>query len=493
MDDIRVRFAPSPTGFLHVGGARTALYSWLFARRNGGKFLVRIEDTDRKRFEAEWVDAIIDGLKWLGLTSDEPLIFQSQRLDIYNEHFDKLLADGRAYKCFCTTETLDAQRKAAEAEKRDFRYDGRCRTLTAEQIADFESDGRKSVLRFVMPQEESVIEDLTFGTVRKQAGELDDFIIRKSDGFPTYHFAVVVDDALMSITHVIRGKEHLENTHKHQALQNALGFPRPTYCHLPILLNPDNSKLSKRKDTPEFWAKGFPRIRTADYKAAGYLPEALVNYLALLGWSPGDDREIMTQDELIAAFSLDRVIKSDAKWSTEKLDWMNGQYIMAADVESLLKRLREYLNTTDVPAKAATDDQLAALLPLYRERMRTLADFGEKTRFFFIADEAIEFDPKAVKKVINKDGTLDRLREIVAKIEQIEEWTAETIDRMIHDLSTATDVGMGKYAQPIRVAVTGTMGSPVIGETLEVLGKETTLARIRRTLDVFAGTGKEHE
>ncbi len=225
MDDIRVRFAPSPTGFLHVGGARTALYSWLFARRNGGKFLVRIEDTDRKRFEAEWVDAIIDGLKWLGLTSDEPLIFQSERLDIYNEHFDKLLADGRAYKCFCTTETLDAQRKAAEAEKRDFRYDGRCRNLTAEQIAAFEAEGRKSVLRFVMPQEESVVEDLTFGTVRKQAGELDDFIIRKSDGFPTYHFAVVVDDALMNITHVIRGKEHLENTHKHQALQNALGFP----------------------------------------------------------------------------------------------------------------------------------------------------------------------------------------------------------------------------------------------------------------------------
>jgi glutamyl-tRNA synthetase len=468
------------------------LYNWLLARKSGGRFLVRIEDTDQKRYEPAWVDAILGGLAWLGLTSDEPPVYQSHRLDLYNTYFDKLLAAGRAYPCFCTAEQLDAERKAAEAAKRDFRYDGRCRKLSAEQVAAFQAEGRPSVLRFAMPGTDSIVEDLTFGTVRKAAGELDDFVIRKSDGFPTFHFAVVIDDFQMRITHVIRGKEHLENTHRHQAIQDALGLPRPAYCHLPIFVNPDNSKLSKRKDSPEFWAKGFPRIRVADYQAAGYLPEALINYLALLGWSPGDDRQIMSRAELIEAFSLDRVVKSDAKWSVEKLDWMNGQYLMSMDAGALLARLREYLAGSDAPAKAATDAQLAALLPLYRERMKTLADFGEKTAFFFTPDDQITFDPAAVKKVFKGDA-LALLAETRRRLAAMADWQAAPIDAMLAAFAQENAAGMGKIAQPIRVAVTGTTVSPGIGETLAVLGKERTLARIDRALATFAGGAGEHE
>ena len=487
MHEIRVRFAPSPTGFLHVGGARTALYNWLFARHNRGTFCVRIEDTDRKRFEAEWVDAIVDGLKWLGLESDEPLVFQSQRLAIYNEHFDKLLAADRAYRCFCTTEELNAQRKQAEAEKRDFRYDGRCRELTAERIAAFETEGRKSTLRFLMPQSESIVEDLTFGSVRKAAGELDDFVIRKSDGFPTYHFAVVVDDALMGITHVIRGKEHLENTHKHQALQDALGFPRPVYCHLPILLNPDNSKLSKRKDKAEFWSKGFPRIRTAAYKTGGYLPEALVNYLALLGWSPGDDREIMTREELVEAFGLERVIKSDAKWSTEKLDWMNGRYIMHLSPKELTDRVIEWQRLPQDRRHGYggwPEPLIERVTPLYRERLKRLDEFFVKADFFNPHGE-IPFDPKAVKKVLRKEGALALLAETRDRLKDLNDWQAAAIDAMIQAFADEKGVGMGKVAQPVRVAVTGSTVSPGIGETLAVLGQVETLSRIQRTLNTF--------
>lgn len=488
MSEIRVRFAPSPTGFLHVGGARTALYNWLLARKAGGSFLLRVEDTDQKRYDPAWVAAILEGLAWLGIDSDEPPVYQSQRLDLYDAHFQKLLAAGRAYKCFCTPEQLDAQRKAAEAARRDFRYDRRCRALSPEQVAAFEAEGRPHVLRFVTPAADSVVQDVTFGSVRKAAAELDDFVIRKSDGFPTFHFAVVIDDADMRITHVIRGKEHLENTHKHQALQDALDLPRPVYCHLPILLNPDNSKLSKRKDKPEFWAKGFPRIRVADYKAAGYLPEALVNYLALLGWSPGDDREIMTRDELVEAFSLDRVIKSDAKWSTEKLDWMNGQYIMKLPPGKLADSLLEW---QVLPREGRhgfggwQESLIRRVAPLYRERLKRLDEFFVKASFFCPHGE-IEFDPKAVKKVLNKEGALELLRETAELLDAIEHWEADQIEGSLAAFAEEKGVGMGKVAQPLRVAVTGTTVSPGIGETLAVLGKDHTLARIDRTLATFS-------
>lgn len=477
---IRTRFAPSPTGFLHVGGARTALFCWLFARKHSGNFLLRIEDTDQKRNTAEAAQAIFDGLNWLGLNWDEEPLYQSRRLEVYNAAFKKLIDAGLAYECYLTPEELERKRgELAKAGGGSFGYRREWAEISDEQRSKFRDEGRSPVLRFKMPGCDITVEDQVFGNVTYPAGELEDFVIRKGDGFPTYHFAVVVDDAEMRITHVIRGQEHLGNTPKHIALQEALGLATPAYAHLPILLNPDGSKISKRQDNnPELWAKGLPPVRIANYVQLGYLPDALVNFLALLGWNPGDAREIMTREELIEAFDLRRINKTNAQWNTEKLAWMNHQYFARMDADALVSRIGDFLAAVrpDHPAAAAPPEQIARLLPLYRERAHTLVELADSCAFLF--GETVELDDAAVRKVLLKGDGLAQLGKIRQSLVGVEEWTVGGIETAIKTYCESAGVGLGKVAQPVRVAVSGGTVSPPIYETLEVLGRERTLVRI---------------
>lgn len=473
---IVTRFAPSPTGYLHVGGARTALFCWLYARGKGGQFLLRIEDTDQKRNTPEATQAILDGMAWLGLESDGEIAYQSQRLDLYNEHFKRLIDAGLAYECFMTPEELEVKRAEAQAEKRDFRYQREWARITDEQKQKYRDEGRVPVLRLATPNEDITIHDEVFGDVTTPADQLDDFVIRKSDGFPTYHFAVVVDDATMGVTHVIRGQEHLGNTPRHVALQQALGFERPTYAHLPILLNPDGSKISKRQ--LDEWGKGKVPVKIVDYQRLGYLPEALVNFLALLGWNPGDGREVMTLDEITASFSLDRIIQSNARFDLEKLDWMNGQYIQHMDEDLLIRRLSEFLAPREHAASGAPADALRPIVPLYRPRARTLVDFAEASGFFFT--DTVELDDAAVKKVLLKGEPtglehLQAAREILAAVEPFD---AQPLEEAVKAYCESQQAGLGKVAQPIRIAVSGGTVSPPIFDTLAVLGKQRSLERI---------------
>jgi glutamyl-tRNA synthetase len=492
---VRTRFAPSPTGYLHVGGARTALFCWLFARKAGGNFLLRIEDTDQKRNTAEAAQAIFDGLNWLGLNWDEEPLYQSRRLEVYNAFFKKLLEAGRAYECFLSPEELEQKRaelarpggpasqaggaQAGEPVPRSLGYRREWGQITDEQKAKFRAEGRVPVLRFKMPDRDITVDDQVFGPVTYPTAELEDFVIRKGDGFPTYHFAVVVDDAEMRISHVIRGQEHLGNTPKHIALQEALGLPTPIYAHLPILLNPDGSKISKRQlDDPAAWAKGLPPVRIGDYLRRGYLPEAMINFLALLGWNPKDNREIMTREEMVEAFDLRGINKTNAQWNTEKLNWMNQQYFARMDAGKLVERIGGFFRAVqpDHPAASAPAETIAQLLPLYRERAHTLVELADSCGFLF--GESVKLDEAAVKKVLLKGDGLAQLTKARKILADIEPFAAAAMDEAIKAYCDSKELGLGKVAQPIRVAVSGGTVSPPIFETLEVLGKPRTLARI---------------
>ncbi len=472
------RFAPSPTGYLHIGGARTALFSWLVARKEGGKFILRMEDTDRQRSTDESTAKIIEDLRWLGLDWDEGPYFQSQRLDIYNGYIEKLMADGRAYKCFETPEQLDAARQAARREKRDYIYDGAGRRLTEDQIKAYEDQGQPCVIRFRMPDTDITVNDAVLGEVTLKAEKLEDFVIRKSDGFPTFHLAVVVDDYLMGVTHVLRGQEHLMNTPKHIALQQAMGFTTPIYAHMPVIFNMNGSKMSKR-DKEKAIKAGLPvpEIDIHDFRAAGYLPETVLNFIALLGWSPGNDIEFMTLDELTKLFGIDRIGKSNAKFDREKLSAFNAEYIKKTDLDRLRALTRDFLSFTDYPLKDADDRQLDMIIEMYRERSRTLVDMAEACRFFFVDPD--EYDPKAVKKVLSKEPARQVLIEMQEKFAAVDNWTAPAIHECIENYAAEHEINMGKVAQPIRVAVSGGMVSPPIDQTLEALGKERTLARLK--------------
>ena len=488
----RVRFAPSPTGYLHVGNARTALFNWLLARGRGGTFVLRIEDTDKQRSTADATRRILDDLQWLGLDWDEgPNVggphgpyFQSQRREIYDAYFQKLLETGRAYKAFETPEELAAKRDQARSGGGSYRYDNAARYLTAEQIAQYESEGRPSVLRFRMPEHDLVVSDGVLGEVRVPAEELEDLVVRKSDGGPTYHFACVVDDAEMAITHVVRGQDHLMNTPKHLALQEAMGIDPPAYAHLPMILNMDGSKMSKREKDKAI-KKGLtpPEIDTHDFRVAGFMPEALINFLALLGWSPGDDREIMPLPELIEAFSVDRIGKSNARFDRDKLRAFNYEYVRNGSVERVMAVTREFLAVTDYPLATADDRVLGSVLGAYRERSRTLVEMAEGSRFLFV--EQVDYDPKAVRMVLSKAGAMALLADVGKSLGEVADWTEESLSTCLEALCEAADVKMGKVAQPIRVAVTGGTVSPPIYDTLLLLGRERTLERIRGAMGRF--------
>ncbi|MFA5863587.1 MAG: glutamate--tRNA ligase [Phycisphaerae bacterium] len=482
---IVTRFAPSPTGYLHIGGARTALFSWLLARQTGGKFVLRIEDTDQIRSTAESTLKILEDMKWLGLDWNEgPEVggpagsyFQSQRLTIYCAYADKLLEMGRAYKCFETPAELTAMRDKARADGKTFKYDRTGYRLAPEQVKQYEAQGRPFVVRFLMPDKDITVHDAILGDVTLRESELEDFVIVKSDGFPTYHFAVVVDDYSMQVTHILRGQEHLMNTPKHIALQEALGFGHPVYAHMPLIFNMDGTKMSKRDKEKAIKAgKPVPEIDVHDFRMAGYMPESLLNFIALLGWSPGGDLEFMSMAKMIELFSIERIGKTNAKFDREKLRSFNMEYIKNADRKRLKEVVKQFLDVTDYPLKYADDVMLDKMLELYQPRSRTLVEMAHNCRFFLT--EQVEYDSKAVEKVLKKEGGAGILAELAGRLEQVEPWTVETIEKCIDGYCAETQKHISKIAQPIRVAVTGSAVSPPLYETLDVLGKEKTLKRI---------------
>ena len=493
---VRVRFAPSPTGYLHVGGARTALFNWLIARRTGGSFILRIEDTDRTRHVEDSVAKICQDLRWLGIDWDEgPEVdgpcgpyFQSQRLDIYRTYERKLLDAGAAYYATETPEELEAMRAQARTQKRPFKYPRPHTPPTEADARRARSEGRPVVVRFRMPDADIIVDDRILGSVTVRREELEDFVIVKSDGFPTYHFACVVDDELMGITDVLRGQEHLMNTPKHVALQQALGLATPRYAHVPLIFNMDGSKMSKR-DKEKALAEGRrpPEIDVHDFRASGYLPEVLVNFIALLGWSPGGDREKLTRQELIELFRVERIGKTAAKFDREKLLAFNTDALNAADEGRKLAGLRDYIAVSGFPAGDADDEKLSRLLRA-GEGFRTFGDLMEKARFLFVPDEQVAYDEAAVAKVLRKGEPpgLSILRELEPRLASLEPWTAEQLEQLLRRVCEEKSLGLGKVAQPLRVAVSGGTISPPIFETLAILGQAAALRRVRRCLEEIA-------
>src|SRR5580693_9082397 len=455
------RFAPSPTGLLHVGGARTALFCWLYARRTGGKFILRIEDTDRERSTEEAVRVILEGMAWLGLDADEGPYYQTQRFDRYREVLSGMLQAGTAYHCYCTKQELDALREAQIARKEKPRYTGICREHREPRA------GVAPVVRFKNPLEGAVVvEDLVHGAVTFQNAELDDLIIARSDGTPTYNFCVVVDDMDMGITHVIRGDDHLNNTPRQMNMLKALGATPPIYAHVPMILGPDGAKLSKRHGA----------VSVLQYEEEGYLPDALLNYLVRLGWSHGD-QEVFTREEMIAEFDIHDVNKSASAFNPEKLLWLNQQHMVRAEPATLVPYLRAQLrrlglDSTDVVL-------LEGVIVAQRERAKTMKEMAQNSRFFFV--EQIEIDPKAGAKHLGGEAPaiLTALRE---RLGALATWDRDAIHAVLNELATQLGAGLGKIAQPLRVAVTGTAVSPPIDVTLALLGRIRTLARIDAVL-----------
>lgn len=491
-DAVRVRFAPSPTGYLHIGGARTVLFNWLVARQSGGTFILRIEDTDQQRNLEDSVAKIVEDLRWLGLLWDEgPSVdgpygpyFQSKRVAIYQEHVDRLLRDGKAYYALETPEELAAMRESAKRDKRNITYVRPNPTPTIEQGLAAKSAGKLVVVRLKMPGVDITVSDDILGEVTVRADQLEDFVILKSDGFPTYHFACVVDDELMKVTHVLRAQEHLMNTPKHIALQRALGFRTPRYGHMPLIFNIDGTKMSKR-DKEKAIAKGMrpPEIDVHDFRASGYLPEALLNFIALLGWSPGDDRETFTLEELTRSFSVARIGKTNARFDREKLLAFNTQWAARVTPARLLEAFKDFLVVNGKGDGLPEDETLSRVLRACAG-FRTFADVLTKAGYLFVADDGYEFDAKAVQKVLAKNDRegFRTLESVLPFLKDLTNWTAEGVDALLAQFCAERTAQIGAVAQPLRVALTGGTISPAIGETLSLLGKSRTLVRVARCL-----------
>jgi glutamyl-tRNA synthetase len=451
------RFAPSPTGFLHIGGARTALFSYLFARKHGGRFLLRIEDTDRERSTEAAVKAILEGMEWLGLNADEKPVFQTQRFDRYRTVADEMLAKGSAYRCYCTKQELDEMRAGQIARKEKPRYDGRCRNRKDAPT------GLPAVIRFKNPEfGPVVVKDLIKGDIHFQNAELDDLIIVRSDGNPTYNFCVVVDDWDMKITHVIRGDDHVNNTPRQINILAALGATPPQYAHVPMILGSDGVKLSKRHGA----------VSVIDYRALGFLPDAVLNYLVRLGWSHGD-QELFTREEMIKLFDLSRVQKAPARFDMEKLIWVNHEYLKRAAPELVATELRWHLERLGV--SVATGPKLEDVVLAQRERCKTLVEMAEKSRFFY--EDVKEYNAKDAAKHFTP-AAAEILEALAAALKSLPDWKAETIHAAVHALAESRQLGLGAVAQPIRVAIAGMAISPPIDQTLALLGRERSLSRL---------------
>jgi glutamyl-tRNA synthetase len=461
MSGLRVRFAPSPTGYLHIGGARTALFNFLLARKQGGTFILRIEDTDVARSTQESVDAILNAMDWLGMSCDEGPVYQSDRFDLYRQKVEQLVSEGKAYRCYCTPEELEAKRKQAEQEKRKPKYDGTCRERKDAP------EGKPYVVRFRSPDTgTTTFQDRIKGTISFQNEELDDLIIQRSDGTPTYNFVVVVDDAEMGITLVIRGDDHINNTPRQILLYEALGYPVPEFAHVPMILGSDQKRLSKRHGATSVMA----------YRDLGYLPEALVNYLVRLGWSYGD-QEIFSMAELIEKFSLENVGRSAGVFNPEKLLWLNAHYIKNGDPERLGALLTEYLAERGIAVDGGPDP--ATVVKTLQERCKTMIEMAEQAAFYYVPE--VEFDAKAVSKFLTSEKC-DLFGKLLAELEQLGDWREKAIEEVFGRVMESTGLGFGKIAQPVRVALTGGTVSPSICLVMEVLGREVSLQRLRQAL-----------
>ena len=461
------RFAPSPTGLLHIGGVRTALFSWLHARHNGGKFILRVEDTDRERSTDEAVRVILDGMQWLGLVADEGPYYQTKRYDRYRAVLAGMLEAGTAYRCYCTKDELEAMRAAQTAAKQKPRYDGRCRDRHESRA------GVEPVIRFRNPLDgEVVVEDQVHGRVVFQNTELDDLIIARSDGNPTYNFCVVVDDMDMGVTHVIRGDDHLNNTPRQMNMLRALGVTPPVYAHVPMILGADGAKLSKRHGA----------VSVLHYQEEGYLPDALLNYLVRLGWSHGD-QEVFTREEMIAAFDICDVNKAASAFNGEKLLWLNQQHIMKASAAVLVPALSEQLARLGIQS----DDQtlFEGVVNAQRERTKTLKDMAQHSQFFF--RDFAAYDDAAAKKNLTTANAV-ALQSLRRRLAAVADWSAAALNAAVGAVAESLVLSLGKVAQPLRVAVTGRAVSPPIDQTLALLGRERTLARLDRALRFIAET-----
>ena len=470
-NDVRVRFAPSPTGFLHVGGARTALFNWLWARHTGGTLVLRIEDTDVERSTGEMIADILDGLEWLGLEWDEGPIHQSDRRDAHREAVEALVESGDAYPCFCTVEDLEAERKAAIARKESYVYSGRCRDLSPAEFAERKAAGAPHTIRFRVPGGETTWEDVVHGRTAFENDTIGDFIVLRSDGTPVYNLAVTVDDRDAGITHVIRGDDHIPNTPKQILLYRALGADVPRFAHVPLILGSDKSKLSKRHGA----------VSVTEYREEGYLSDAFVNFLALLGWSPGDDREVMEREEIVEAFTLDRITGKSAIFDVDKLEWLNGQHLSLADGEELAEVAKDRF----VEAGVATADELedrwewfCELMDLVKTRARTLEELVAQARPFFPGSVAYASD--AVERFWKDRGTALRALEVAVEFVE-EEPDFDDLERMeenLRALAEEREVSAGKVMQSIRVATTGQRVSPGIFETMAAMGQGIVRERI---------------
>jgi glutamyl-tRNA synthetase len=473
----RLRFAPSPTGYLHVGGARTALFNYLFARRHGGAFILRIEDTDVERSSADMVTGILDGMRWLGLEWDEgPEVggphapyFQSERLERYRVLAGELVAAGRAYYCYCTAERLQAARQEAEAAGAAWTYDRRCLSLSAEERSALEAAGAPRAIRFRVPDGTTRFDDLVHGPIAFENANIEDFVILRSDGYPTYHLSVVADDLDMRITHVIRGDDHISNTPKHVLLFEAFVVPTPAFGHVPLILGTDKKRLSKRHGATS----------VTEYARQGYLPEAMVNFLALLGWSPGTDQELFARDELVAAFALDGISGGNAVFNPEKLDWMNAQHLLRLPPDELVRRVRPELEAAGLWSDDLQDERRAwfdRLLALLLPRVKRLGEFAPQATPFL--GEIEGYDPAAVSKHLGSPGIAEHVRAIADAYRTLDPFDEPATEAALRALAESRGVKFGALVHATRIALTGRAVSPGLFETLVLIGRERSVRRL---------------
>ena len=489
---IRVRFAPSPTGYLHIGGARTALFNWLYARHYKGTFVLRIEDTDQVRSTEEAVNVIFKGMKWLGLDWDEGPgkgggygpYYQMQRLHLYQEYTEKLLKDKKAYPCYCTREELAESRKKQARGSKPLKYDRHCLSLSEEEKKKYEAEGRKPVIRLKIPVKKIVFNDLLRGEVAFDGELLSDFVIMKSDGIPTYNYAVVIDDALMKITDVMRGDDHISNTPKQILIYEALGLSIPKFAHIPMIMGQDHTRLSKRHGATS----------VMEYKKMGYIPEAVVNYIAHLGWSPGDEREIFTKEELIKEFSLDKISKHAAVFSMDKLNWFDSEYLKKMSIDSLTKMLLPFLKEANYIEKEeglspVKNEYIKEVVKLIQGRFKNFSQFIDYADYFFV--DKINIEPQAFQNILSKEGVTDILQALKEKLSYLKCWDEESIENAVREVASSLQIKGGQIIHPTRVALSGKKVGPGLFELMVVLSQDKTVKRLKEAIEKIEETKKD--